>query len=89
VAGAGDLAPPRRQHLSLHGDLRLLDALVAAFRVADVDEDEDDSTALGPGVTAHAQHGADRTLEHRPGDEAALVKVGPGTTRSLSGLKKL
>jgi hypothetical protein len=80
AAAAGDLAPPRRQHLGLHVDLPLLDAPIAAFRAADADEDEDedDGTALGLAVAEHAQHGADRIGEHRPLDEASLVKVGPG-----------
>jgi hypothetical protein len=39
AAGAGDLAPPRWQHLGLHGDLPLLDALVAAFRAVEADDD--------------------------------------------------
>ena len=89
TAGAGDLAPPRRQHLDLHGDLPRLDALVAALRAACADVDEYDGTALGLGAVEHAQLGADRIGEHRPGDEASLLKVEPGTTRPPSGLKKL
>lgn len=70
--------------------LALLDTLVAAFRAADADEDEDDDViAAGLGIAERAQLGADRIGEHRPGDEAPLVKVGHGTTRSPSGLKKL
>jgi hypothetical protein len=49
----------------------------------------EDGIALGLGVAEHAQFGSDRIGEHRPGDEAPLVKVGPGTTRSPGGLKKL
>jgi hypothetical protein len=66
----------------------LPDALAAASRAADADEDEDHGTALGLGVAEHAQLGADRIGEHRPGDEAPLAKVGPGTIKSPSGLKK-
>lgn len=82
AAGAGDLAPPWRQHLGLHRDLPLLDALVAALRAVDADEDEDDGMAPGLGIAEHAQLGADRIGEHRPGDEATLVKVGPGDHQS-------
>jgi hypothetical protein len=89
AAGAGDLAPPRRQHLGLHCELRLLDALVAAFRAADADQSEADGIALCQGVAEHAQLGADRIGEHRHGDEAPLVELGTGTTTSSCGLKKL
>ena len=58
AAGAGDLSPPRPQHPGLHRDLPLLGALVAAFRAADANEDEDDGMALGLGVAEHAQLGA-------------------------------
>ena len=67
----------------------MLDALVAAFRAADANEDEDDGTALGLGVAEHAQLGSDRIGEHRPGDEAPLVKVVPGTTRSAQWLEEV
>jgi hypothetical protein len=89
AARAGEIAPPRRQHLGLHGDPPRLDALVAALRAADTDEDEDDDTAQGPGAVERARLGADRIGQHRTGDEAPLLKVGSGPARSPSSLKKL
>ena len=45
-------------------------------------EDEDDGMAPGLGIAEHAQLGADRIGEHRHGDEATLVKLGPGDHQS-------